>query len=76
MLEVAVVLSEREIEAHVAATERSLADTSKMSDLEVARRTAFLLSNPLRKSERLVDVEASLFLMFRSGPSISAWFQP
>ena len=27
-----------------------------MSDLEVARRTAFLLSNPLRKTERLVDV--------------------
>ena len=47
---------EREIEAHVAATERALADTPKMSDLEVARRTAFLLSNPLRKTERLVDV--------------------
>ena len=44
------------IEAHVAATERALADTPKMSDLEVARRIAFLLSNPLRKTERLVDV--------------------
>ena len=31
---------EREIEAHVAATERALADTPKMSDLEVARRIA------------------------------------
>jgi hypothetical protein len=67
---------EREIEAHVAATERALADTPKMSDLEVARRTAFLLSNPLRKTERRRRKEASLFLMFRSGPSISAWFQP
>jgi hypothetical protein len=38
---------EREIEAHVAANERALADTPKMSDLEIARRIAFLLTKPL-----------------------------
>ena len=39
-----------------AAVLAAFALSPKMSDLEVARRTAFLLSNPLRKTERLVDV--------------------
>ena len=60
-----------------AAVLAAFALSPKMSHLEVARRIAFLLSNPLRKTEQLVDVRRlSLFLMFRSGPSISAWFQP
>ena len=42
---------EREIEAHVAAKERALADTSAMSDLEVARRIAFLLTRASKKIE-------------------------
>lgn len=40
----AVQAIEREIEAHVAAKERALADTPAMSDLELARRIAFILS--------------------------------
>lgn len=39
-----------------AAVLAAFALSPKMSHLEVARRIAFLLSNPLRKTERLVDV--------------------
>ena len=42
---------EREIEAHVAAKERALADTPAMSDLELARRIAFLLTRASKKIE-------------------------
>jgi hypothetical protein len=40
----AVQAIEREIEAHVTAKERALADTPAMSNLELARRIAFILS--------------------------------
>jgi Family of unknown function (DUF5681) len=40
----AVQAIEREIEAHVTAKERPLADTPAMSNLELARRIAFILS--------------------------------
>jgi hypothetical protein len=42
---------EREIAAHVAAKERALADTPAMSDLELARRIAFLLTRASKKIE-------------------------
>jgi hypothetical protein len=40
----AIQAIEREIEAHVTAKERALADTPAMSNLELARRIAFILS--------------------------------
>jgi hypothetical protein len=40
----AVQAIEREIEAHVTAKQRALADTPAMSNLELARRIAFILS--------------------------------
>ena len=40
----AVQAIEREIEAHVTAKERALAATPAMSNLELARRIAFILS--------------------------------
>ena len=40
----AVQAIEREIEAHVTAKERALADTHAMSNLDLARRIAFILS--------------------------------
>src|SRR2546430_5592514 len=47
----AIQAIEREIAAHVAAKERALADTPAMSDLEVARRIAFLLTRASKKIE-------------------------
>ena len=40
---------EREIEAQIVANEGTQAETPEMSDLEVARRIAFLLAKPLYK---------------------------
>jgi Family of unknown function (DUF5681) len=45
----AIQAIEREIEAHVAANDAARAKAPEMSDLEVARRIAFLLSKPLFK---------------------------
>ena len=47
----AIQAIEREIAAHVAAKERALADTPAMSDLELARRIAFLLTRASKKIE-------------------------
>ena len=47
----AIQAIEREIEAHVAAKERALANTPAMSNLEAARRIAFVLERGKRELE-------------------------
>ena len=47
----AIQAIERKIEAHVAAEKSAVADTSEMSELEIARRIAFVLSTALYKAE-------------------------
>jgi hypothetical protein len=47
----AIQAIEREIEAHVAAKERALANTPAVSDLELARRIAFVLERGKRELE-------------------------
>jgi hypothetical protein len=47
----AIQAIEREKDAHVAAKQRALASTPQMSDLEVARRIAFVLEREKRELE-------------------------